>query len=135
MEVNPDSRYLKNFIEFYHKDIELFFPSYLFKPKNDQLIVFVLRNMVPVGLLIVKSQEDTAEIFLDFVIPGYRDFRSGKFLFEESAGFFAEKGIKQLVSVAGNIKHETYLKRIGFKYEGGRYVRLVSGDVIKETTM
>ena len=132
MEVNHSSIYLKNFLEFYRKDIFEFFPSYLFKPKDDQLVVFVLRNMVPAGLLITKPNGEDAEVFLDFVIPGYRDFRAGKFLFEESASYFHQKGIRRFVSAPGNPKHETYLKKMGFMEKDGIYVREIPETVIRE---
>ena len=129
LDVSHDSRYLKNFIEFYRKEIEEFFPSYLFKPKEDQLVVFVLRNMVPAGVLIVRPRGEEADIFLDFVIPGYRDFRAGRFLFDESAHYFHEHGIRRFVSDAGNPRHESYLKRMGFQLESGHYYRDVQPHI------
>jgi hypothetical protein len=135
MEVNHHSTYLKNFVEFYQREIHEFFPSYLFKPQPDQLVLFVLRNMVPAGVLIVRPQGEEAEIFLDFVIPGYRDFRAGKFLFEESASYFQQKGIKHLVSDPGNPRHESYLKRMGFHVEDGKYERAVQVNIVQEKGM
>lgn len=135
MEVNYDSRYLKNFIDFYHREIRNFFPSYLFKPQPDQLVLFVLRNMVPAGLLIVRPRGEDADVFLDFVIPGYRDFRAGKFLFEESTMFFQQKGIKRLCSAPGNPRHESYLKRMGFQWEDGMYYHTVQMNVLQEKEM
>jgi hypothetical protein len=135
MEVNHHSTYLKNFVEFYQREIHEFFPSYLFKPQPDQLVLFVLRNMVPAGVLIVRPQGEEAEIFLDFVIPGYRDFRAGKFLFEESASYFQQKGIKRLISDPGNPRHESYLKRMGFHEENGKYVRAVQVNIVQEKGM
>ncbi len=132
LEVSYDSRYLKNFIEFYRKEIEEYFPSYLFKPKEDQLVLFVLRNMVPAGVLIVRPRGEEADIFLDFVIPGYRDFRAGKFLFEESADFFRQRGIRRFVSDAGSPRHESYLKRMEFRPDGTNYVREVSSSAPRE---
>jgi len=121
MEIRAESTYLKRFLDFYSKEILEFIPTYLFKPKPEQLVLFVLRNMLPVGVLIVKPEGQSAHIFLDFVIPGYRDFRAGKFLFDESAVFFREKGITRLVTEPGNPRHETYLKRMGFEIKDGRY--------------
>ncbi len=121
MEVRAESAYLKHFLDFYRKEILEFIPTYLFKPKSEQLVLFVLRNMMPVGVLIVKQEENTANIFLDFVIPGYRDFRAGKFLYDQSAEFFRQKGITRLTTDAGNPRHETYLKRMGFKLIDGQY--------------
>lgn len=132
MEVSYDSPYLKNFVDFYQKEIKEFVPSYLFKPQQDQLAVFILRNMVPVGVLIVRPRDGQADIFLDFVIPGYRDFRAGKFLFEESASYFEAQGIKQLISEPGNPRHESYLKRMGFQRGDGNYCRDVSHSVLQD---
>lgn len=132
MEVNYDSRYLKNFLEFYKKEITEFFPSYRFQLKQYHLVVFVLRNMVPVGVLIVHPEGKQAEIFLDFVLPDYRDFRAGKFLFEQSTDYFREKGIKRLVSEPGNAVHESYLKRMGFQFEEGMYYRAVSSEILRD---
>lgn len=121
MEVSAGNAYLTHFLDFYRKEILEFIPTYLFKTKDDQLVLFVLRNMVPVGVLIVKPEGDAATIFLDFVIPGYRDFRAGKFLFEQSSDFFRQKGIMRLLSDPGNPRHETYLKRMGFRLQDGMY--------------
>ena len=132
MEVSYNSQYLKNFVSFYNKEIIEFFPSYLFKPQQDQLAVFVLRNMVPAGLLIVRPKGEQADVFLDFVIPGYRDFRAGKFLFEESADYFQAQGIKRLASEPGNPRHESYLRRMGFQLENGVYYRMVQTKVVQD---
>lgn len=132
LEVSYDSPYLQNFLEFYRSDILKFFPTYLFKPKSDQLVIFVLRNMIPAGVLIVKPNGQDANIFLDFVIPGYRDFRAGKFLFEASAAFFSQKGIKRLLSDSGNAQHEAYLKRMDFKFNDGFYYRMVNSEVLRD---
>ncbi len=132
MEVRSESAYLKHFLDFYCKEILEFIPTYLFKPKSEQLVLFVLRNMMPVGVLIVKSEENTATIFLDFVIPGYRDFRAGKFLYDQSAEFFRQKGITRLITDAGNPRHETYLKRMGFKLIGGQYQLDLPAHLIRD---
>lgn len=121
MEIRAESTYLKRFLDFYSKEILEFIPTYLFKPKPDQLVLFVLRNMLPVGVLIVKPDGEAAHIFLDFVIPGYRDFHAGRFLFDASADFFRQRGITHLVTDSGNRRHETYLKRMGFSKINDQY--------------
>ncbi len=133
MEIRAESAYLKRFLDFYRKEILEFIPTYLFKPKPEQLVLFVLRNMLPVGVLIVKPEAESAHIFLDFVIPGYRDFRAGKFLFDESAEFFRQRGITRLVSDSGNPRHETYLKRMGFVKQNDQYVFELPSRIIHET--
>ena len=133
MQVRADSSYLKKFLEFYRNEISEFVPTYLFKPAEDQVVVFILRNMLPVGLVIVKPEEEEAHIFLDFVIPGYRDFRAGKFLFDESTEFYRQMGILRLSTAPGSKRHETYLQRMGFKLEeNGKYYYELPTRVIRE---
>jgi hypothetical protein len=74
----------------------------------------ILRDMTPAGVFIGKQVGDVLHIRLDYVIPGYRDFKSGRFVYEESAHLFQEKGIKTLQSAAGSPVHEKYLQRVGF---------------------
>ncbi|MFN8433634.1 MAG: YgjV family protein [Anaerolineales bacterium] len=133
MQVRADSAYLKKFLEFYRTEISEFVPTYQFKPADDQIVVFILRNMLPVGVVIVKPEGDDARIFLDFVIPGYRDFRAGKFLFEESTEFYRQLGIQRLSTASGSKRHETYLQRMGFKLEeDGRYYYELPIRIIRE---
>ena len=133
MQVRADSAYLKRFLEFYRKEISDFIPTYQFKPDDQQVVVFILRNMMPVGLVIVKPEGEEARIFLDFVIPGYRDFRAGRFLLEESAEFYRQQGIHRLSTAPGSVKHETYLKRMGFYLKtDGRYYYELPTRVIRE---
>lgn len=133
MQVRADSAYLRRFLEFYRKEISEFIPTYQFKPDDTQLVVFILRNMLPVGLVVVKPEGEEARIFLDFVIPGYRDFRAGKFLFEESAEFYHQQGIHLLSTAPGSVKHETYLKRMGFHSKAdGRYYYELPTRIIRE---
>ena len=133
MQVRADSAYLKRFLEFYRKEISEFIPTYQFKPDEKQVVVFILRNMMPVGLVIVRPEGNEARIFLDFVIPGYRDFRAGRFLFEESAEFYHQQGVHVLSTSAGSAKHETYLKRMGFHAEDdGRYYFVLPTRIIRE---
>ncbi|MBV9774038.1 MAG: hypothetical protein JO040_08820, partial [Gemmatimonadetes bacterium] len=51
---------------------------------------------------------------LDFVIPQYRDFKIGRYLFAEEAEFFRARGIREIVSAPGNPEHADYLRRVGF---------------------
>lgn len=135
LEVNYDSRYLKSFLAFYKKEIVEYVPTYRFEASPDQLVVFVLRNMLPVGALVVRADGKRAEILLDFVIPGYRDFRAGKFLFERSSNYFREKGIERLVSAPGNASHEAYLRRMGFQLEDGVYYRAATDEILRDNKL
>jgi len=115
LEVRPDSDYLRNFLAFYRDEIEDFLPGFTFDPDRAHLIVFVLRDLVPAGILMGIRRGDALEVTLDFVIPQYRDLKVGRYLFEQRSDFFREGGITQIVSAPGSKKHSRYLEQVGFE--------------------
>lgn len=123
LEVDPDSRYLLDFLQFYRTEIARFQPGFEFRPQADQIRVFVLRDMVPAGLLIgTRTPTGALHIDLDFVIPSYRDLQVGDFVYRRSH-VFDGRGISRLESDPGNPDHDEYLERMGFRREGDGYVR------------
>jgi len=115
LDVRTGNNYLNYFLTYYQEEMQKYFPGYEFKADDDQIIFFVLRNMVPAGLFIGrKTEEDALEVELDFVIPGFRDFKIGHYLYEKNAAFFLSKGIRRIHTRAASDKHCRYLKRMGF---------------------
>jgi hypothetical protein len=103
---------LKYFIDFHSEDIKNFIPSYNFDISQNSDVIFVLRNSVPAGLVHADFlDENTLYVKLDYAIPGYRDFKLGKYVFPK---ILSEKKVKRIFSEPGNSKHEQYLKKIGF---------------------
>jgi hypothetical protein len=52
LEVRADSRILAYFLEFNREDIHSYREDYVYEPREDQVRVFILRDLVPAGLLI-----------------------------------------------------------------------------------
>jgi hypothetical protein len=52
---------------------------------------------------------------LDFVIPQYRDFKIGRYLFRDHKDLFLDHGIRRIRSEPGNEKHVKYLQEMGFR--------------------
>ncbi|MFO7846386.1 MAG: hypothetical protein R6V27_07485 [Balneolaceae bacterium] len=116
LRVPSGSKYLKSFLTFYEDQINIFQPGFYSKSREDDLNIFVLRDMIPAGLLVGNlDEEKNLVVELDFVVPQFRDFKVGKFLFEESMSFFREKGIRQILAKPGNRKHNDYLEEMGFE--------------------
>lgn len=116
LRVPAESEYLKTFLNFYEDQIHIFQPEFYSKFRQDDLNIFVLRDMIPAGLLVGNLNEDNNLVVeLDFVVPQYRDFRVGTFLFDENMNFFREKGIRQILANPGNRKHNEYLEEMGFE--------------------
>lgn len=126
LEVRPNSKYLTYFLSYYESEIKQFLPGFAHNIQEKQNVFFVLRNLVPVGLFISQPLDsDSLLVKLDFVIPGYRDFKVGKFVFSQEKEIFRGKGVRRIYSEPGTEKHESYLHRMGFVLEeqdsGKRY--------------
>jgi hypothetical protein len=112
LEVRYNDEYLKYFLEFHIDDIRKFNPGFVFDPAGTWKSQFVLRNSVPAGLVCMEQKDEhSIYIKLDYVIPGYRDFKTGKYVFNK---IFSETGIKKIYADPGNKIHTDYLKKMGF---------------------
>jgi hypothetical protein len=118
LEEDENSHYTQAFLHYYKDHIHTYQPSYSFDtPCNFSL--FVLRDMVPAGLVQGNLDENgVLRIDLDFVIPNYRDFKIGKYLFTDKLDFFDSRSIKTIRTSAGNKDHNDYLEKIGFTHTG-----------------
>jgi len=115
LEVQPESEYLISFLNFYSEQIRQFIPLFKFEMEKRPFVFFVLRDMIPAGAFIGERYNDsTLLVDLDFVIPGFRDFKIGKYIFSENKDFFQERGIRRVCTESGNEAHERYLERMGF---------------------
>jgi len=112
LEVMHDSEYLHYFLNFHEREIKKYMPSFSFKGNEDSIVFFILRNSIPAGLICAtKRNDDSLFIELDFVIPGYRDLKIGKYVYQN---IFSKKKIRKLYSNSGNAKHDSYLQKMGF---------------------
>jgi hypothetical protein len=115
LEIRPTSEYLRDFLGFYDEEIRRFFPAGPPEPAAAPLTLFVLRDMVPAGVLMGEVREGGSLLVkLDFVIPAYRDFKVGRYLFADEAAFFRARGVSEIVSEPGTRVHSAYLRKMGF---------------------
>jgi len=112
LESSADSDYLKYFLKFHEKDIKKFFPAFDFNAGGKCGLLFILRNSIPAGLICAEKIGDEAVyIRLDYAIPGYRDFKLGKYVYRK---YFRELGIKKIYTDSGNPAHNRYLEKMGY---------------------
>jgi hypothetical protein len=114
LELEPGSDYVRHFLDFHAEQIRRYFPDFALTPAPGLLTLFVLRDLVPAGLLVGEQRGEVLHVRLDFASPQYRDFKIGRYLFGEQAAFFRARGIREVVSPAGTPEHEAYLRRMGF---------------------
>lgn len=116
LHVDPESPYLLDFLEFYRDEIQgRFQPEFVYKPSADLVTAFILRDMVPAGLLIGERQQDgTFKVDLDFVVPQYRDFKIGSFVYSADSALLTDISPTCVWANASNLDHAKYLRRMGF---------------------
>jgi hypothetical protein len=117
LEVDPDSRYLEYFLDFYARDIETGHNSgFQYIPGPKTLPVLLLRDMVPAGVLIANVHGDSSfEILIDYVIPQYRDFKLARWLYSHESGIFMTSRCHCAWTRADTPAKEEYFTTVGFK--------------------
>ena len=127
LEIRSDNRYLLRFLEFHQKEIEKFFPDFIYVPKPDHISFFILRNMNIAGVFIAEKRANRElYVLLDFVVPQYRDFKNGHYIYHRLKSRFVALGIHKVIMYSTSKQHSRYLKKMGFKKEGNdRYVKSI----------
>jgi hypothetical protein len=134
LHVDGHSKYLLDFLDFYSDEIHGHFqPEFVYEPKEGLITAFILRDMVPAGLLIGEYRDDnTFEVYLDFVIPQYRDFKIGSYVFSPESKLLTGMAPTCVWARAVNPDHAAYLGRIGFdrcETDPHRYEIQLAGNV------
>lgn len=115
LEVRPENRYLIRFLEFHDKDIQKFFPGFSYKPEMNTVSFFTLRNMAVAGVFLARREgENTLKVGLDYVLPEYRDFKNGRFIYGQLSGKFTSEGFVKVLAAGKSKKYAKYLKKLGF---------------------
>lgn len=115
--------YLNYFLDTHRVEIGRYFPRFNGADLEGRSVFFLIKNSVPIGLLIGRRQADDCFLIeLDYVGPEYRDFRMGSFLYEKNA-FFKELGYASLKAPATGGGHDAYLERMGFARQEGCFVK------------
>ncbi len=125
LEVRADNRYLLRFLQFHEKDIQHFFPGFSYQPELNTVSFFVLRNMAVAGVFLAHRKEDhTLSVGLDFVLPEYRDFKNGKYIYLHLRQRFIDAGFTKVIADGRSEKYSQYLVKLGFeKSTEGKFVK------------
>lgn len=111
--------YFNKFYSFYEDDIRAFFPDVSFDQLKSCETSILFRNMIPVGIFSLRmADEGRALVVMDYLIPEYRDFKFGNFLYEKKSYVFRDRQISRLEAKTRNAAHRGYLLKHGFIEEG-----------------
>ena len=115
LEIRGDNKYLMKFLDFHQKEIHHFFPDFTYRPEMNTVSFFVLRNVTVAGLFLAHRDGDTLKVGLDYVIPEYRDYKNGKYVYSTLKGTFKKLGYKRILAENVSPSHGKYLEKLDFK--------------------
>ncbi len=116
LQIKSESEYLSRFVTFHNDEIQKICPGFLYNPDMNSVSFFVLRNMSIVGLFLARSESDKVlTIGLDYVIPEYRDFKNGKYVYYNLRKNFIDAGFTMVKADGNNLISDKYFKKLGFK--------------------
>lgn len=115
LEINANSKYLPLFLKFHQSRIEKYCPGFSFQPSENTVSFFILRNMSIAGLFLAHRENGTIlNVELDYVLPEYKDFKNGKYVYFTLRSKFLEAGFKTVKAAGNNQSYFKYLKKFGF---------------------
>lgn len=120
LEVAPDDAYLRHVLRVHGEDIRRFNPGFSEDAGHAGDAFLVQRGDETVGVVLLRQEDGTAHVTLDYVTPRYRDFSPGEFVWRDSR-LLADRGVRRVVSPPGMV--DAYYGRVGFRREGDVWVR------------
>ncbi len=131
LEVRADNKYLLRFLEFHNKEIQSYFPGFTYKPEMNTISFFVLRNMAVTGLFLAhREDKNILKVGLDYVVPEYRDFKNGRYIYHRLRRRFIDDGFDSVKTYGQSKKHIKYLRKIGFSEDkSNMYIKVLDKRV------
>jgi hypothetical protein len=116
LEVSSSDAYLDHVLAAHAKDISRFNPD--FTSAASPYAFLVQRGERTVGVVLAHDAGDgRAQIDLDYVLPEYRDFTPGEFVYRRS-DVFTDHGFRQVIAPTRMRDSGNYLAKVGFHREG-----------------
>jgi hypothetical protein len=117
VSIEQGDKIIEKFISFYQKDIASFFPKFQYEPTLQQQISFVVLRDATIANLFMATIDavGNATVSINYTVPQYRDYKVGKFIFEQEKSYLTAKNIKQVVyETVANKNHLQFLQVMGF---------------------
>jgi hypothetical protein len=119
VEVGPNEDYLRHVLRRHALDIERHNPGFVWNGAAPGRWAFlVLRDTETVGVVLLSDAGGgRADVELDYVLPRFRDFSVGKFVYRRG-GRLGELGFSRLVASPRMTDARDYFPRVGFTPAG-----------------
>ncbi|TWD80563.1 inner membrane protein [Kribbella amoyensis] len=120
LEVNAGDAYLRHVIDAHGRDIRKFNPD--FTAPAAPYAFLVQHGDRTVGVVLAHDAgAGRAQIDLDYVLPEYRDFTPGEFVYRRS-DVFTDHGFQQVMAPRRMRESASYLSKLGFRRDGSDLV-------------
>lgn len=128
LEFKGEEKLVSKFITFYQNDIAAYFPAFKAEEMKDNLNFVITRNLVIANIFSASlSPEGDATVLINYTVEKYRDYKTGRYLFEKERDNMVARGVKRIVyKKVYNKQHERFLKVMGFaKIHGDEEAALI----------
>lgn len=126
--ISAGEPYLRHLLHVHRRDISRFNPGVLASDgagsdladpgTGERLAFLVLSGGETVGVVLAhRTAPDAAQVDLDYVLPRYRDFTPGEFVYRPG-GPFGRSGVRRVLAPRGMREAERYLADVGFRRVG-----------------
>jgi hypothetical protein len=130
IEFKGGEKLVYKFLSFYKDDIARYFPGYVHDENENNLKFVVLRDLVIANIFIARLDDNgNAFVKLNYTVPKYRDYKVGRYIFNNERKFLVSKGVEQLIYTSvPNKQHARFLKVMGFKKEdnSSSFIKILS---------
>lgn len=127
VEVGPDEEYLQHVLRQHAADIERHNPGFAWAPADPtghRAAFLVLRDIETVGVVLLSDHGGgEGAVELDYVLPRFRDFSVGKFVYRRDG--LHRLGFTRLVASTRMLDGGHYFERVGFSPAADDPARMV----------
>ena len=115
LEISSESDYLVKFLKFHNDRIQKICPGFAYNPDMNTVSFFILRNASVAGLFLAhRDEKNVLVVGLDYVLPEYKDFKNGKYVYFNLKDSFINMGYTRVKAKANDLQYMKYLKKLGF---------------------
>lgn len=115
VQIHTGDEIVGSFLRFYRKDIAKYFPDFQFTDDAERICFMVLRDLTIANLFVArKAEEGTIKVEINYTVPQFRDYKVGKFIFEEGSDYLKARSVHTIRARSYLSEHTEFLKRMGF---------------------
>ena len=113
LEINSESDFLVKFLKFHNDRIQKICPGFAYNPDMNTVSFFILRNASVAGLFLAhRDEKNVLVVGLDYVLPEYKDFKNGKYVYFNLKDSFINMGYTRVKAKANDLQYMKYLKKL-----------------------